>query len=481
MILGSLLLLTGLTISAVAIYYSVLGLAAIFAAATIPIYIMGTTLEIAKLVAASWLKANWNKTKSWLKYYMILAVLVLMFITSMGIFGFLSKAHLDQSIVSGNNQTQLQEIDRQIAIEQRNIDDATRVINQLDQAVQALIDANRIRGSSGSIAVRKSQTEERQELNNIIKTSNSNISELQQKRLPLVQEKINLEAEVGPVKYIAAFIYGQNVDKDLLEKAVTWIIILIVLVFDPLAIVMLLAAQMTFQWYKESKGNKNEPISNNNDININLPKNDVSDVRHEPILENNDVIEKKLESEESDFDINKHPYLFRTGQEGFKNLKPMVYTEETTTEQTQETNIEITADSTLLHTTENVDITTTEIINNEDVKKKIYDQEPRATTIDNEEIIYVQNQEQNNITLWDKLRSTSVSEEFKPKDYLMVVYAQTGFNDIQYDPDTEPELDKFIKSIKDKTYNFGNYPTEKLKIFANKIYEFRKNKSDNSA
>ena len=114
MILGWLLLLTGLTISAVAIYYSVVGLAAIFSAAVIPIIIMGSALEIAKLVCASWLKANWERAPRFMKYYMIIAVTVLMVITSMGIFGFLSKAHLDQAVPAGDISAQVQIFDDKI-------------------------------------------------------------------------------------------------------------------------------------------------------------------------------------------------------------------------------------------------------------------------------------------------------------------------------------------------------------------------------
>src|SRR6056300_706518 len=97
MFLGLLTLLTALTISAVAIYYSVAGLVAIFAAAAVPIMIMGGVLEISKLVTAVWLHRYWKQTVWWLKSYLTLAVVVLMLITSMGIFGFLSKAHIEQT------------------------------------------------------------------------------------------------------------------------------------------------------------------------------------------------------------------------------------------------------------------------------------------------------------------------------------------------------------------------------------------------
>jgi hypothetical protein len=139
MTLAWLLLLTGLTISAVAIYYSVVGLTAIFSAAAIPIIIMGSALEIGKLVCASWLKANWERAPRFMRYYMITAVVVLMLITSMGIFGFLSKAHNDQNLVSGDVTSKIAIYDEKIKTERENIDANRKILKQLDESVDQVM------------------------------------------------------------------------------------------------------------------------------------------------------------------------------------------------------------------------------------------------------------------------------------------------------------------------------------------------------
>lgn len=252
MTLAWLLLLTGLTISAVAIYYSVVGLAAIFSAAVIPIIVMGSALEIAKLVCASWLKANWSKAPVLLKTYMTIAVVVLMLITSMGIFGFLSKAHSDQSLVSGDVQSKIAIYDEKIKTAKDNIDANRKALKQMDESVdQTMGRSNDEKGADKAVALRKSQTKERARLLAEITAEQKVISQLNDEAAPIRAEVRKVEAEVGPLKYIAKFIYGDNTDENMLEKAVTWVIILIVIVFDPLAVIMLLAAQMTFAWNRK--------------------------------------------------------------------------------------------------------------------------------------------------------------------------------------------------------------------------------------
>jgi hypothetical protein len=268
MFLAYLTLITALTISAVAIYYSVSGLAAIFAAAVIPIIIMGGVLETAKLVTAVWLHRYWNESKWWLKTYLSIAVLVLMFITSMGIFGFLSKAHIEQTATAGDNSLQIELLDNRISREQKRIQDADIVISQLDQSVQTLMDYDRIRGPEGAIAVRQGQKEERDSLNAIITEAQTNIAQLQDERLVLSKEQVAIEAEVGPIKYIAEFVYGQEADKNLLEEAVRWVIIVIIFVFDPLAVLLLIASQYTFEYHRKEFGlfgYKKEPDPNPED------------------------------------------------------------------------------------------------------------------------------------------------------------------------------------------------------------------------
>ena len=243
--MGILTLVTALAISGVAAWYSIAGLVAIFASAKVAIIIMGGVLEVGKLVTASWLYRNWYSIPFLLKTYLTTAVVVLMLITSMGIFGFLSKAHLDQTIqMGGTNELQISRLERLIVNEQRSIDDAETVLQQLDMAVQTLIDYDRIRGETGSIATRENQKEERTVLNQAINDAVDTIDQYQEELLPLQKEQINLEAEVGPLKYIAELIYGNNA-KDLLDEAVRWVILLIVFVFDPLAVLLLVAANMT--------------------------------------------------------------------------------------------------------------------------------------------------------------------------------------------------------------------------------------------
>ena len=255
MILAWLLLLTGLTISAVAIYYSVVGLTAIFSAAVIPIIVMGSALEVGKLVCASWLKANWTRAPAYMKYYMISAVIILMIITSLGIFGFLSKAHNDQNLVSGDVQSKIAIYDEKIKTARENIEANRKQLKQMDEAVdQVMGRSTDEKGADKAVSVRRNQSRDRVALAKDIEANQKLIATLNDQAAPIRAEVRKVEAEVGPIKYIAKFIYGEHgADENMLERAVTWIIILIVIVFDPLAVIMLLAAQMTFGWLREQK------------------------------------------------------------------------------------------------------------------------------------------------------------------------------------------------------------------------------------
>ena len=241
MILGLLVLTTALAISGVAAYYSIIGLAAIFAAAAIPVIIMGSILEVGKLVSVTYLHRYWKDSPGLLKMYLIVAVLVLMFITSMGIFGFLSRAHIEQTTISGDNTLKIERIESQIQREQRTIKDADSVLSQLDKSINVLLEYDRIRGEEGAIATRERQKPERDELSKVIRGAENRISDLQNEQLSLEKEQIKLEAEVGPIKYIAEFVYGEKADRTILEEAVKWVIIIIVAVFDPLAVALLVA------------------------------------------------------------------------------------------------------------------------------------------------------------------------------------------------------------------------------------------------
>ena len=237
-----------LALSASAAWYSIIGLTAIFAAAKIPIIIMGATIEVSKLVVASWLYRNWKEIPFLMKTYLTGALLVLMFLTSMGIFGFLSKSHVDQSMNSGDVLAKIEMLEQKIQLEQTKIDSAKTSLSQLDAQVNEMIGrSTSTRAVNRSITIRKQQDKERVTLTQSIQESQVKIDELREKLIPYKAQNRQLDAEVGPIKYIAALIYGENADENLLEKAIRWVILLIVGVFDPLAVVMLIAASWSMK------------------------------------------------------------------------------------------------------------------------------------------------------------------------------------------------------------------------------------------
>jgi len=241
----------GLILSAVAGYFSVVGIATIFAGAFWSVVVMAGALETSKLVAASWLYRNWSIAPWLMRIYMTIAVVVLIVITSMGIFGYLSKAHVDQTVLEGgNNEIRIESLQRRIDRQNSIINDSQLVLGQLDQAVSILQQYDRIRGSEGAIAIRQSQAEERQTLNTKIDEAYSVIEEINDELVPIRRQAIELEAEIGPLKYIAELIYG-DAAADYFDTAVRWIIILLVVVFDPLAICLLLAGNAGLMHRKE--------------------------------------------------------------------------------------------------------------------------------------------------------------------------------------------------------------------------------------
>jgi hypothetical protein len=243
-----------LSLSGVAAFYSIVGLTAIFAAAVLPIVLMGSILEVAKLTVTVWLHEYWNRSRWLMKSYLCVAVVVLMMITSMGIFGFLSKAHMDQGMVSGDVQAKIAVYDEKIKTEKENIDANRKALKQMDEAVDQVMGRSQDeKGADKAVAIRKAQQKERGRLLADIAEAQKKITVLNEERAPIAAEVRKVEAEVGPIKYIAALIYGDSPDANLLERAVRWVIILLVIVFDPLAVMMLLAATESRKWNREDK------------------------------------------------------------------------------------------------------------------------------------------------------------------------------------------------------------------------------------
>lgn len=243
-------LIIAISISAVAAYYSIIGLVAIFSSAVLPVAIMGIVLEAGKLVTASWLYQNWKRTNFVIKTYLTFAVVVLMFITSMGIFGFLSKAHIDQTLTSDTSNIEIERIESLITIENRRIENAQKNLDNLERLVENL-------SAEDAAYTRRIQRRERSAIDETIKEASQKISNYKEEIIPYKKEAVKLEAEVGPIKYISELIYD-NSNSELLEDAVRVVIIILVFVFDPLAVVLLIAANMSFQQEKLRRKRKRQ-------------------------------------------------------------------------------------------------------------------------------------------------------------------------------------------------------------------------------
>jgi hypothetical protein len=250
MFLTILTFLSAISISVIAAGYSIIGLATLFAGAVIPIIAMGSALEVGKLVAASWLYNNWNSdVPRLLKAYLFGAIIVLIFITSMGIFGFLSKAHLDQVKPTSSNNIKIELLDNQINQQQLIIDRSQKTLDQLDKALEVYIEKEFV---TRGLKERKKQEEERNTLNTAINNASNKIAELTNQKANLNLEQDKIEAEVGPIKYVAELIYGENA-QDNFDKSVRIVILILIFVFDPLAVLLLIAANISLRQWRMKK------------------------------------------------------------------------------------------------------------------------------------------------------------------------------------------------------------------------------------
>ena len=255
--LSLLTFVTSLAIASVAAWYSIIGLTAIFSAAVIPIIIMGVVLEIGKLVAASWVYTYWKETAKLLRAYLVSAVVILMLITSMGIYGFLSKSHIDAGVGTNQTYVKVERLDSRIQSEQRVIDRAEKQLRTLDDALERYIELGAV---SKGLKKREEQEPERKLLQSTITKSQNKIDIYLDEKSVYELEIKNFEVEVGPLKYIAALIYGDDA-KSMLDETVRYVILLLIFVFDPLAVLLLIAANQSYR--KEKPVEKEKPLSVN--------------------------------------------------------------------------------------------------------------------------------------------------------------------------------------------------------------------------
>ena len=318
-------LFVALALSAVAAYYSIIGLTAIFAGAVIPIVVMGIILEISKITTTVWLRTYWSRCSLLMKSYLVPSVIILALITSMGIFGFLSKSHLDQGIGTGDVSAKVSLIDEKVKTQRENIKSSREALAQMDMQVNnVMVKGDTETSAARSVQIRRQQAPERAKLQKEIELANTNIGKLNEERAPIASQLRKVEAEVGPIKYIAAMIYGDNPDQNILEKAVRWVIILLVLVFDPLAIALILAANQSKDWDEEEIGtNPEEDILSSNEffphadekerakeaVDFHLgPDDDTFDLSGDPLtVEHLDKVEEMFKEEKTLAEL--HPYL----------------------------------------------------------------------------------------------------------------------------------------------------------------------------
>jgi hypothetical protein len=243
MLLDYLVLAVALILSGVAAYYSVVGLASIFSGAFFSIVLMGSALELGKLVAASWLYRNWDEAPKLIKYYLVTAVVILMFITSMGIFGYLSKAHLETSAsMTSDVSAQLQTLNDTIESKTNTKVLVDRQIQNIDNTLVKYIELGSV---TKGLQEKRRLDGERKQLEQERKAVEQELVQLKTDKNKLESEIKKIEVEVGPLKYIAELVYGSDAESHF-DSAVRLVIIILILVFDPLAVILLIAANYKF-------------------------------------------------------------------------------------------------------------------------------------------------------------------------------------------------------------------------------------------
>jgi len=309
-------LLTAIGLSIVAGYYSVIGLAEIFPGSFWPVIIMGSILELSKLVTVSWLYRNWKECPFLIKSYLSIAVVILMLITSMGIFGFLSKAHLEHSADNAPLVDKIALLDEKIKTEKENVEANRKAIKQYDEVVdQTMGRSTDEKGAATAQAIRRSQQKDRTRILQEIQQSQSVIAKYSEERAPLSTELKKVEADIGPIKYIAALAYGSEATGDVIDKAVRMVIMLIIVVFDPLAILLLIAYNMSIKQKEDVEDFFERAKENARKLD-------------EDAKQVDDVIPEVVHVEKP---VDPYAYLKQPFKH-FENLKPMVAPREDTVE-----------------------------------------------------------------------------------------------------------------------------------------------------
>ena len=226
---------TSLLVAGVAAYFSVIGLATIFAGSFWPVVIMAGVLEIGKLVTAGFLHLRWSDINRAMRYYLMTAVVVLMVITSLGIFGFLAKANIEQTLQGDSYSLELSIIDKRLEAKEKELGRFEERLANLD----FIIDTARPEDRN---YIDRRQRDERAQIAVDIDLVVADIVELNEDKMPIQREQLVQEGEIGPIKYVAEMLYGEDVAKDKLDNAARILIFFIIFAFDPLAVLLLVAS-----------------------------------------------------------------------------------------------------------------------------------------------------------------------------------------------------------------------------------------------
>ena len=266
---------TALMLSVIAAVFSIFGLIAIFPGAIIAIAIMGSALEVAKVVSAIYLHLYWHYLGPFVKSYLMISVIFLMLVTSIGVFGYLSKAHLEQKVKlqTGIGQ-EIELIDLQIASQKANVDDLDLQLNAINVPLAKMIElSRRSRDARNALREMKRHTKSKKQIRKEREGYLTTLANLNTKKIQIESIRAIQEAEVGPIKYIANLVYG-DASNDQLERAVRWLIIILVVTFDPLAIALLLGANIRFREVDQNTIQRilSEPVSNKH---IKIPKSSI--------------------------------------------------------------------------------------------------------------------------------------------------------------------------------------------------------------
>ena len=227
--------LTSLLVAGVAAYFSVIGLATIFAGSYVAVLVMAGTLEVGKLVTAGFLHLRWSDINRWMRWYLSSAVVILMLITSLGIFGFLSKANIEQNLIGDSQSLEMSIIDKRLNAKEAELSRIEERLTNLDNII------NTARSEDRNYIDRR-QRDERAQIAEDIDIVVDEIVLLNEEKLPIQREQLIQQGEIGPILYVAEMIYGEGVGKDKLDNAARILIMFIIFVFDPLAVLLLISS-----------------------------------------------------------------------------------------------------------------------------------------------------------------------------------------------------------------------------------------------